>query len=148
MCNLRHFKKDFGSQLRSQTPYVWLKTFFVKVKTYLGRSVPTFSRICPKFVISRDTRLRTWIPTTACDRDTEILSITNFRKIFWIFIYFFSFAYNYEIIYVLRSKIEIIFYITSFSVQMFEVLQTRQIIIMTRKRVPSGNRQMFELVYG
>ena len=31
---------------------------------------------------------------------------------------------------------------------MFEVLQTRQIIIMTRKRVPSGNRQMFELVYG
>ena len=62
MWNLRHFKKDFGSKLRSQTPYVWLKTFFVKVETYLGRSVPTFSRICPKFVISRDTRLRTWIP--------------------------------------------------------------------------------------
>ena len=59
---------------------------------------------------------------------------------------FFSYASEYEYIYVLRFKVEIIFYITSFSVQIFEVVPTRQIIIMTRKRVPPGNGQMFEMV--
>ena len=61
----------------------------------------------------------------------------KFRKKFLI-IYFFCYASKYEYIFFIRFKIEIIFYITSFSVQIFEVVPTRQIIIMTRKRVPSS----------